>query len=200
MLQLHDQTWTIDPKCIRSALIQHFKGIYCEPDNSPRVWPNEILQSLQNIIPTIQQELLDNLQQMPTQEEIAASVFSLGPDRADGPDGLNACFVQKFWNFLKSTVEQEVVRFFVTAEMPIELSKANMVLILKIDNPTKVSDYRPISICNVIYKIIFKILANPMKPIIHLLVHPNQVAFTPGRQISDQIILTREILHTFSHS
>lgn len=138
---------------------------------------------------------------MPRQEEIKVAVFGLGPDRAAGPDGVNARFVQKkIWPTLSSTVEQEVHRFFTTAMLPAEVAKSNMVLIPKKDNPTRVSDYRPISICNVMYKIISKILANRLKPIMHLLIHSNQVAFTPGRQISDQIILMREVLHSFGQT
>lgn len=60
-----------------------------------------------------------------------------------------------------------------------------MILIPKKECPQRVSDYRPISICNVIYKVISKILSKRLKPIMPALILPNQVAFTPGRSIAD---------------
>lgn len=200
MLQLEDQSWTVDSRRIRGAFAKHFKSIYCQQDDSLNEWPPEILQSLQTTLPRVQPEFFSALEQMPTSEEISKVVFNLGPDRAPGPDGINARFIQTYWDLLKPRVEQEVYRFFRTKEMPRELAKANMVLIPKCDAPTKVTDYRSISVCNVIYKVISKILANRLKPIIPSLVHANQVAFTPGRDISDQVILMREVLHTFSQS
>lgn len=53
-------------------------------------------------------------------------------------------------------------------------------------------------ICNVLYKIISKILSTRLKPTIPTIIHNNQVAFTPGRHISDHVILMREIMHTFA--
>ena len=59
-------------------------------------------------------------------------------------------------------------------------------------------DYRPISLCNVIYKIIAKSLANCLKP--HLLdyIDPAQQAFIEGRRMSDNIIIAQEISHSFA--
>lgn len=62
------------------------------------------------------------------------------------------------------------------------------------------TDYRPISVCNVIYKVISKIIARRLKPIIPSLIYHNQVAFTRGRNIAHQIILMREIMHTFKRA
>lgn len=124
--------------------------------------------------------------------------MALGPDKAPGPDGMNARFLQTYWQELKPSIETEIKKFFQIGHMPPYIAKSNMILIPKIENPTQVTDYRPISICNVSYKIISKIIATRMKPIIQSLIHHNQAAFTKGRQITDHIILMREIIHTFS--
>lgn len=200
MLQLDDGTWTIDAVKIRKAFVTHFRNLYCPSEEAPIRWSQARFQNLQQTLPRLPADQAAMLDAIPTAQEIALSLFSLGPDRAPGPDGINARFMQKFWSEFRPVVEHEVRQFFLTATMPSHISKSNMVLIPKIANPTKVSDYRPISICNVIYKIISKILASRIKPIINSLIHQNQAAFTPSRHISDHIILMREILHTFSLS
>ena len=60
------------------------------------------------------------------------------------------------------------------------------------------SDFRPISLCNVIYKVIAKSLANRLKPHLPNYIHPSQQAFIQGRRISNNIIIAQEIAHFFS--
>lgn len=69
-----------------------------------------------------------------------------------------------------------------------------MALILKVNMPRKV-DYRPISLCNVIYRIIVKTIANRLKLFLNQVIFPNQNAFVPNRLITDNIIIGYECLH-----
>ena len=62
------------------------------------------------------------------------------------------------------------------------------------------TDYRPISLCNVVYKIIAKCLANRLKPHLPDYIHPSQQAFIKGRRISNNIIIAQEITHSFQLS
>ena len=126
-------------------------------------------------------------------EEIKSALFQMGPTRALGPDGMNALFYQKFWHIVGDTVVSAVLEFLNNGHMLLALNHTHIVLIPKINNPVKMSDFRPISLCNVIYKIIAKVLANRLKQILPHIIAPTQSAFVPGRLITDNV--TYEALH-----
>lgn len=79
-----------------------------------------------------------------------------------------------------------------------KINSTYITLIPKSKNPSKVSDYRPISLCNVFYKIIAKVLANRLKKVPPFITSPNQSAFIQGRLITDNILVAYEVLHTMS--
>jgi hypothetical protein len=80
--------------------------------------------------------------------------------------------------------------------MNIGMNFTHIALVPKITNPVKVTDFRPISLCNVIYKLISKVLANRLKVWLPKIISPYQSAFIQGRLISDNIIAAYETLHT----
>ena len=96
-------------------------------------------------------------------EEIRQALFQMGPTKAPRPNGMNALFYQKFWNIVGDSVISAVLDFLNTGSMVPSINHTNIVLIPKVKNPKKMTDFRPISLCNVIYKIISKVLANKLK-------------------------------------
>ncbi|KAA3483626.1 Retrovirus-related Pol polyprotein LINE-1 [Gossypium australe] len=76
------------------------------------------------------------------------------------------------------------------------INKTLLVLIQKIKSPDFLFHYHPISLCNVLYKIVTKVIANHFKPIFPSLITQNQVSFVAMRQITDNIIIAQEIVHT----
>ncbi|KAL9675836.1 hypothetical protein QQ045_004044 [Rhodiola kirilowii] len=75
------------------------------------------------------------------------------------------------------------------------MNETMIVLVPKCKNPTKLEEYRPISLCNVTAKIVTEILANRLKTVLPMIIPETQSAFIPGRQISDNILLAHEVLH-----
>ena len=138
----------------------------------------------------------DMLSRVFTADEIKEAVFQMGPTKALGPDGMNALFYQKFWHIVGNDVMNAVLEFLNNGVMLPNLNHPNIVLIPKVKNPEKMSEYRLISLCNVVYKIISKVLANRLKQVLPDIISPTQSAFVLGRLIIDNVIVAYEALHS----
>jgi hypothetical protein len=88
-----------------------------------------------------------------------------------------------------------VRKFFRDGEMPTEVNETIIVLIQKNDDPQSLKDYRPIALCNVIYKIVAKCIANRLGPILDGIISENQSAFIPGRLLTDNALIAFECFH-----
>lgn len=76
------------------------------------------------------------------------------------------------------------------------INHTNICMIPKINNPITLSDYRPIGLCNVLYKIISKCLVMRLKRHLNSIVSDSQAAFIPGRLITDNVMIAHEIMHS----
>ncbi|GJR49138.1 RNA-directed DNA polymerase, eukaryota, reverse transcriptase zinc-binding domain protein [Tanacetum coccineum] len=133
-----------------------------------------------------------------TDQEIKQAMFDIDNDKAPGPDGFTSCFFKKAWNIVGNDVCDAVREFFASGKLLKEVNATMISLIPKMNTPNKVSDFRPIACCNVLYKCISKILTNRIKSGFEKVVSINQSAFIPGRSIQDNILLTREMLKGYN--
>lgn len=117
------------------------------------------------------------------------------PDKIAGPDGLNPAFYQNFWHLLGKEVFQCCKKWLHDVTFPANLNDTTVVLIPKKDNADSMKDLRPIALCNVLYKIIAKVLSNRLRDILPNIISENQYAFVPGRSIMDNVLVAFEMLH-----
>ena len=105
----------------------------------------------------ITDDMLEVLSRPYSSEEIKAAFFQMGPTKVLGLDGMN---YQKFWHIVGIEVTDAVLDFLHFGNMLPDINYTHIVLIPRVKKSEKMADFRPISLCNVIYKIISKVLAN----------------------------------------
>lgn len=130
-----------------------------------------------------------------TDVEVKRSLFQMHPDKSSGLDGMTPAFYQKHWSIVGKDIIVIVKKFFRDGIMPQNLNDSNVVLISKKKCPVQMGDLRSISLCNVLVKIITKVMANRMKEFMSEVISENQSAFVPGRIILDNIMISYEVMH-----
>ena len=185
----HDDIWVEDEEEIAGVATRYFENIFKAGDC------DRLEECLVAVHPKVSPDMRDLLSSEYNPEEIKAALFQMGPTKAPGPDGMNALFYQKFWHIVGDDVINAVLDFLNNGIMVPDLNYTHIVLIPKIKSSEKITDYRPISLCNVIYKIISKVLANRLKLILPNLIATTQSVFVPGRLITDNFLVAYESLH-----
>lgn len=132
---------------------------------------------------------------IPTDAEIHCAVLNINVDKAPGPDGFSAGFYHSFWDMIGADICSEVREFFLTGKMDKKVNETHIFLLPKVPGSKSPSEFRPIALCNVRYKIIAKILTLRLQKALDHIVLKQQSAFVPGRAITDNILITHENLH-----
>ena len=119
----------------------------------------------------------------------------MAPLKAPGPDGMPLLFYQNFWSLVGSDVTTSILYYLSSGSLPTPLNHTFITLIPKTKNPKRVIEFRPISLCNILYNIFSKVLANRLKHVLPHLIFEHQSAFVKGRLITDNIMVAFETLH-----
>ncbi|PNX88544.1 ribonuclease H, partial [Trifolium pratense] len=90
---------------------------------------------------------------------------------------------------------QQCCNWLTIGTFPANLNSTNISLIPKGDSQVSMKDWRPISLCNVIYKLVAKVLANRLKNVLDKCISISQSAFIPGRSILDNVMVAFEVIH-----
>ena len=189
ILQKANGEWCTSAEEIEAEISEHYAELF----NSSN--PSEFEEVLQGIPSTISNLVNIQLIKPVTDLEIKQAIFSMFPNKAPGVDGMPPLFFQTYWHIIKNDIVHAVTSFFHSGNILSAINETIISLIPKVDNPVVISNYRPISLCTVLYKTISKILANRIKKILVHCINPSQSAFVPGRQILDNAVIAHEVLH-----
>lgn len=179
---------------ISSVIVQYFQSLFTAMEGQIEETVNLALSPM---VTTEENEVLIKL---PTPLEIKEAVFSIHADKAPGPDGFLASFFHSNWDNIGGDIVKEIQEVFLTGELPDSMNETHVCLIPKVQSPKTVSEYRPIALCNVYYKILSKLLTKRLQPLLSGLISENQSAFVPGRAIADNVLITHEVLHYLKYS
>lgn len=182
--------WIQGEENIANAACAHFKDILAAESQTVN---EAALDCIPTMITDAQNQVLSA---MPSIDELKQVVFSMNPNSAAGPDGMNGKFFQSCWDIIKRDLLAVVQSFFCGHPIPKYFSHSCLVLIPKVDHPSRFSEFRPISLSNFTSKIISKLLCLRLAPILPDLISENQSGFVKGRSISENIMLAQEITHS----
>lgn len=157
--------------------------------------PGDYETVLSSIRPKISAEMNETLFRPFNIDEFKSAIFQMHPDKSPGSDGFNPVFYHKCWNLISDEVFNTCSGWLNRLEFPLTLNNTNIVLISKYESPVTMKDLQSISLCNVIYKIMVKVLANRLKYILPGLISRAQSTLVLGRSITDNILMAFEVIH-----
>lgn len=191
MLKNADGDWITEPLAVKQMVVQYWEQLFTEEE------PNALIANfVPGCFPAIPTEDWATLTRPYARCKVRAAIMSMKPYKAPGPDGFQPVFYQRFWNLIEPSVTRTVMDILEGKTFPKNLNKAFLVLIPKEEEPHFVTQFRPIGLCNIIYKMVTKVLVHRLKSILPSFISPNQCSFVPRRQITDNIVIVQEMLHT----
>jgi hypothetical protein len=139
---------------INANIMSFYTGLYKAQDNID-------VQAVLELVPVkVTTEMNSRLCRPFEAIEIEKALFDMKPSKAPGADGFTAGFFQKHWQLVKEDVTKAVLALLQGDHMPEIVNRTIIVLIPKVKNPQNITQYRPIALCNVLYKVCSKVLAN----------------------------------------
>lgn len=155
---------------------------------------------------TIQQKLFSNLSLRLSEEdrdkcegllsllELTAALGNMSKNKSPGPDGLSVEFYSKFWNLLGPILLEVINLCYDDFELCDAMKTSNTRLVFKKGDRKSLKNWRPISLLNVDYKICSKALSSRLSLVLEKIVSPDQTCSVPGRLISSNLVMLRDML------
>ena len=157
--------------------------------------PRSMERVLEAVDKVVTDEMAHSLTQPYIKEEVRMALFSMHPSKSSRSDGKSPFFFQKYWHIVGFDVTLVVLSILHFGRYLKKMNFTNIVLIPKNNEPQNITEFRPISLSNVVSWIISKVLENQIKSILPNVISNAQSAFIPDRLIIDNTTIAFEILY-----
>ena len=184
-----DGAWLIDQDDIGHVMERYYKELFSTLN------PTLGVDSLEKIPCLVTDEMNVDLVKEFTELEVKEALNQMAPLKVPSPDGMPPLFYQHFWVTMRHDVTSAILTWLNSGILPQPINHTFITLVPKIANLELVPKFCPISLCNVLYKIYSKVLANRLKKFLPSLVMEHQFAFAKERLISNNTMVAFETLH-----
>lgn len=189
-----DGEWMDNQELLKQHGRSHFENIFGPPIPPANSRINRLARSVHQA--RITRDEFHMLQAQFTEKEVKSAVWASHPTKAPGPDGLQAFFYQQCWTEVGPSVVSFIQQAFQMGRFDPSMCDAFVCLIPKVSSPSTTAEYRPIALCNVLYKFITKCITMRLKHIMPELISQCQSSFISGRSTQHNVFVMQEILHS----
>lgn len=190
-----DGTKITSPVEIHRHAVEYFRSVLGTTDlpSSPVT-----LEYLQDLLPfRCSPSQAEGLLCEVKEAKIREILFAMPSNKAPGPDGYPAEFYKTAWSTVGHDLVLVIQEFFRNGRLLKDLNTTIIALIPKTPAASALADFRPISCCNLAYKIISNILATRLRPLLLECISPNLTAFLSGRSLGENVLLALELIRRY---
>lgn len=194
-IQRSDGTVADNQEDIKKEAVSHFSSFLSYEPADYRGVTMEDMQSLLDF--RCSEEMRSSMVREVSAEEIRKVIFGMARNKSPGPDGYTYEFFKAAWPVVGGDLVMAIRSFFENGFLPKGLNSTILALIPKKEVALHMRDYRPISCCNVVYKVISKILARRLKSLLPSFISKNQSAFVKDRLLMENVLLASELVKSY---
>ncbi|KAL9240981.1 hypothetical protein vseg_015142 [Gypsophila vaccaria] len=180
------------PTAIQEAFIEYYQHLLGSSKETTKIHRRIIDQG-----PRCSEESGNRLLMPITRKEIKEALFSIPDNKSPGPDGYTSKFFKDAWATIGEDMIEAVKDFFVHKKLLTQENATNLTLIPKCDAPKIVMHFRPIACCNVVYKVISKLLCTRLASVLPHIIDKNQGAYIQGRNIQENILIFQDLVRLY---
>ncbi|XP_074336615.1 uncharacterized protein LOC141673774 [Apium graveolens] len=190
VVKLKDKSgvWREGREEIQNIITQYFDELFQASGTSGELTDKEVVNG-------VTEEHNCELHKPITYEEVKKALFEMYPEKSPRPDGLNPGFYQAYWEVVGRDMVEFCQKYFAIGDLPAGVNNTLVCLIPKVTQPQQMTDVRPISLCNILFRVLSKVLANRLKICLPSLISDKQSAFVQGRLLTDNALIAFELNH-----
>ena len=184
-----NECWQEDMEKDEETIVDYYMQLFSSSSTS------DFSELINAVEPKVSHEMNNMLTREFNDSEVKTVLNQMCPLISPSPDGMPPLLFQHFWPTIGNVVTKTVLDFLNSSIFPPNFNDIHIVLIPKVKEPKRITDYRPISLCNVVYKLASQTIANRLKKVLPSIISDTQSAFVHGILITDNVLVAFETMH-----